>query len=245
MAFRLSNSDIPSEQSPRAVPARPEAPPSILLKPNIVERFHWNGVYQDSQPVELEIGAGDGSFVVQYAALHPERNFLAIERLLGRIRKIDRKSLRLGLRNVRALRLEASYVLRWMIPPGSLNAIHVYFPDPWPKRRHWKRRLINTEFTELTAWTLVPGGRVFLRTDHADYFAQMMEVFSASPYFSPVEAPAELLAVRTDFEVDFHAQGLPTRQSAWQLKPGIVPPPAVRIIEWDSSSPDDPPTEAP
>lgn len=179
----------------------------------------WEQIFGNSQPIELEIGAGDGSFLVQYAATHPERNFLGIERLLGRLRKIDRKSKKLGLLNVRALRLEASYVLRWMIPPGSLSAIHIYFPDPWPKRRHWKRRLINPEFTQLAHRALAPGGVVFLRTDHAEYFAQMQEVFVPSPLFTPGVAPEELLSVWTDFETDFRARGISTLQSAWISRP--------------------------
>ena len=86
------------------------------------------------QTVELELGAGDGSFLVQYASAHPQVNFFAVERLLGRVRKMDRKSHKAGCGNIRLLRVEASYLLNHLIPEASLQAIHLYFPDPWPRR---------------------------------------------------------------------------------------------------------------
>src|SRR5262245_21576662 len=97
-------------------------PPSetLILRPNIMERLDFAALFpQPQQPVELEIGAGDGGFLLRYAGLHPERNFLAIERLLGRLRKIDRKGRRAGLMNLRGIRLEAGYLLQWMVPAGS------------------------------------------------------------------------------------------------------------------------------
>jgi tRNA (guanine-N7-)-methyltransferase len=172
--------------------------------------------------VELELGAGDGSFLLKYSGLHPERNFIGVERLLGRLRKIDRKGRRLGLTNLRALRLEASYVLEWMIQPGSLAALHVYFPDPWPKRRHWRRRLVNERFVELAARALKPGGHFHVRTDDAPYFEQMLAVGNGQTAFQPAETPAELLAVVTDFEADFNAGGIPTRHSSWVRTDGPV-----------------------
>jgi len=192
----------------------------LILPPDILNRIDFAACFPSSQPVELELGAGDGSFLLRYSALHPERNFLGVERLLGRLRKIDRKGRRLGLTNLRALRLEAAYVLEWMIQPASLAALHVYFPDPWPKRRHWKRRLINERFTRLAARALQPGGRFSVRTDDASYFEQMVEVGNAQPLFQPVAEPVELLAVITDFEADFNREGIATRHAAWERKPG-------------------------
>lgn len=207
---------VPSPTSAES-PAAPQD--SFILRADILHRFDWPRVFGRSAPVELELGAGDGSFLVRHAALHPEHDILGVERLLGRLRKIDRKSRRLGLTNVRALRLEAAYVLEWMIPAGSLESLHVYFPDPWPKRRHWKRRLINTHFTELVVRAIRPGGHFHVRTDDASYFEQMMEVGTAQPSFRPVETPAALLAVVTDFEADFHQQGIPTRHASWEIRP--------------------------
>lgn len=208
--------DVLPPAPPAANPAASPVPPSLVLPHDIMNRVDFGACFERVQPVELELGAGDGSFLLKYASAHPERNFLGVERLLGRLRKIDRKGRRLGLANLRALRLEASYVLEWKIVPGSLSALHVYFPDPWPKRRHWKRRLINARFAELAARALAPGGRFYVRTDDATYFDQMMEVGMAQPAFRKVEEPAELLAVKTDFEVDFNAEGIPTRHAAWE-----------------------------
>lgn len=194
----------------------PPPPATLVLPPDIMNRLRFDECFPTVQPVELELGAGDGSFLLRYAGLNPGRNFIGVERLLGRLRKIDRKGRRAGLTNLRALRLEAGYVLEWMIPAGSLEAIHVYFPDPWPKRRHWKRRLINARFTELAAIALRPGGHLFVRTDDPSYFEQMLEVGNAQPAFTRSEEPPGLLGVITDFEADFNAQGIPTRHAAWQ-----------------------------
>ena len=196
--------------------APPAAEGALLLRADIMERFDFGAIFGNSQPVELELGAGDGSFIGAYAALHPEHNFLAVERLLGRLRKIDRKGRRAGVLNLRGVRVEAAYLLEWMIRPETLSAIHVYFPDPWPKRKHWRRRLINESFTRLARTALLPDGVVYLRTDDESYFNQMVEVFGANADFATVAEPMELLDVKTDFERGFNAQGIATRHAAYR-----------------------------
>ncbi len=192
--------------------------PSLMLPPNILHQLQFAQIYGNDRPVELELGCGDGSFLLKWAGLNPDRNYLGVERLKGRVLKIDRKGRRLGLHNLRGLRLEAAYVLEWMIPERSLAALHVYFPDPWPKKRHHRRRLIQSPFTELAARVLEPGGWVYLRTDHVEYFTQMGEVFAASRRFEASSEPPELLAVKTDFEVGFNAEGKRTQHGAWRLR---------------------------
>jgi tRNA (guanine-N7-)-methyltransferase len=197
----------------------PHAAPGNLLVEldSITERLSPAQLFPEAQPLEVELGSGDGSFLAEYARGHPERNFLGVERLLGRLRKLDRKGRRLGLTNLRGVRIEAGYLLEYLLPAGSATAIHVYFPDPWPKRKHRGRRLINAHFTEIASRALAPGGGVYLRTDDADYFEQMIAVFAASPHFRAMTTPAELAGLLTDFEKDFQARGIRTLAAAFQL----------------------------
>jgi tRNA (guanine-N7-)-methyltransferase len=191
-------------------------PDTILIRPDILSRLDFAALFGNTALVELELGAGDGSFLLQYSAAHPEVNFLGVERLFGRLRKIDRKGRRQGLKNLRGLRMEATYLMDWMIPAASLSALHVYFPDPWPKKRHHRRRLINPAFAALAAKTLMTGGRFHCRTDDVAYFEQMLEVFNgASEHFVPGQEPQGLLDVKTDFEREFNAEGIPTRHATW------------------------------
>lgn len=185
---------------------------------SIIEPLNIAALFPKQQPLEVELGAGDGSFLAKYAALHPEHNFIGVERLLGRLRKIEKKGLRAGLTNLRLVRIEASYFLEFLLPQKSVAALHVYFPDPWPKRKHRKNRLVNERFTDLAGKILTTNGIIFLRTDDADYFAQMTRVFDANSAFEKIETPTTVSSVVTDFERNFHLRGVPTLAAAYRLK---------------------------
>lgn len=185
--------------------------------PSVVEQLDLAEIFPKQQPLEVELGCGDASFLAEYARQHPDTNFIGVERLLGRIAKLDKKGRRNGLTNLRGIRIESSYFLKYLLPAHSALALHIYFPDPWPKKKHRKYRLINEEFPALARNALVPGGVVYLRTDDADYFAQMTEVFEAAKKFRKAETPEALTELLTDFEREFTARGIKTLRAAYAV----------------------------
>ena len=194
------------------------APENLIVEfASIVEPLKLGELFPVPQPLEVELGCGDASFLVEYARRNPSTNFIGVERLLGRLQKLDRKGRRAGLKNLRGVRIESAYFLQYLLPPHAAAALHVYFPDPWPKKKHRRHRLINEGFPALARAALAPGGPVFLRTDDADYFQQMNEVFNAAREFEKIGTPVELAAIVTDFERDFNAQGIATLRAAWRL----------------------------
>jgi tRNA (guanine-N7-)-methyltransferase len=189
----------------------------VFELPSILQRLDLQALFDESQPLEVELGCGDASFLAEYASHNPDRNFIGVERLLGRIRKLDRKGRRAGLKNLRGMRIESSYFLQYLLPRHSVTALHVYFPDPWPKMKHRRHRLINQHFPELARGALAPASYVYLRTDDADYFEQMKAVFGAASVYQEVDTPAELASILTDFEKDFLSRGITTLRAAYQL----------------------------
>ena len=196
-----------------------KTPPANLVVQlaSIVEPLAPAKLFPQPQPLEVELGCGDASFLVEYARRNLAKNFLGVERLLGRIQKLHRKGDRLALTNLRGVRIESAYFLQYLLPPHAAAALHIYFPDPWPKKKHRKHRLINEGFPALARQALAPGGAVFLRTDDADYFQQMTEVFGAAKEFEKTETPAALAEITTVFERCFNAQGIPTLRAAYKL----------------------------
>ncbi len=192
--------------------------PLLIQLRSIVEPLDLRDLFLQPRPLEIELGCGDASFLVELARRTPEKNFIGVERLLGRIQKLHRKGSRLGLANLRGVRIESAYFLQHLLPAHAAAALHIYFPDPWPKKKHRRHRLINADFPALARRALAPGGTVFLRTDDVDYFEQMTEVFGAARVFQKMETPAMLVEITTDFERDFNARGIPTLRAAYRRR---------------------------
>ena len=195
-----------------------QGPSFIYPIESILRRLELRQMFGRDAAVEIELGCGDGSFLVEHARNHREVDFIGVERLLGRLSKLDRKARREGLTNIRGLRIESSYFLQYLLPLHSARALHIYFPDPWPKRKHRRHRLVNESFPQLAHQALSTSGTVYLRTDDADYFEEMVSSFGNSPLFQQVETSEALSAVMTDFEVGFRQQGVQTLRAAYQAR---------------------------
>lgn len=158
-------------------------------------------------PVEVDLGCGDGSFLVQLAAQSSERNFLGIEQLAGRVRSACEKGARQKLRNLRIIRTEISSAVLFL-PPESVSVVYLLFPDPWPKRRHHPRRIVTEDWLQSIARALVPGGLVHVATDHADYFQWMERALLQTPALESCAPAAAALFPATTFEKRFLEQGV-------------------------------------
>jgi len=140
------------------------------------EAFDWNQLFGNSRPVEIEIGCGRGMFIIKRALENPEINFLGIEKSARFFRMFTERVVKSGAHNIRIMRTEAAYLMKKFVPVNSVKAVHVYFPDPWPKKRHRKRRLVNGSFFETVTRILLPDGRLFFATDFQDYFDEIVTI---------------------------------------------------------------------
>jgi len=143
------------------------------------ESLSWTEVFGNPNPVVCEIGSGKGRFLISSASANPALNYLGIERAVKYHRLIRERVERQGLGNVRLLNSDADHFVRTYVPPLSVQHYYILFPDPWPKKRHRKRRLVTEAFLEALLPTLAPAGCIHYKTDFDDYFEQMLSVTRA------------------------------------------------------------------
>lgn len=179
-----------------------------FVPPHYFRRLEPAELRRGDRPLEVDLGCGDGSFLLEMAAKHPERDFLGVERLLGRVRKVCRKLTRRRLDNARVLRLESRYTVEWLLPPGSISRLHLLCPDPWPKVRHHRRRLMQPAFLDAVRGTLEPGGEFLFMTDHEEYFEWAMERALGHAGFERLPWEEDTFFYpKTDFQVQWEAEG--------------------------------------
>lgn len=159
--------------------------------------------------IECDFGAAKGKFLSESALLNPDVFFAGIEGLSARVTRSNRKISRLGIRNASIWRGWGKESLEALIPDGWLDTLHVSFPDPWPKRRHWFRRLVNPGFLEIAARKLKRNGELRLMTDHAGYFAAMKMHLATQGGWEETLWDDHLRRPMTEFETIFLAKGDP------------------------------------
>jgi tRNA (guanine-N7-)-methyltransferase len=173
---------------------------SPLLEPaSDIARLDLEKIFGRSARLQVDLGCGDGTFLCALAQSAPEKNFLGIERLIGRVQKACRKIVKIEIGagagratktgklarvderggesiNVRVLHSEISYAVRFLLPEGSVEVFYLLFPDPWPKRRHQRRRIVTADFLQAIHRALAPEGLLRIATDQVDYFRQIEQL---------------------------------------------------------------------
>ena len=168
-------------------------------------------IFSNARPVEMEIGTGKGTFLLERAAARPEINFLGLEWARVYCKYAADRFRRAGVTNVRMLRTDASQFVARCLPDSSIFRLHIYFPDPWPKKRHRSRRLVQPTFVEQVRRILTPGGQLIIVTDHREYFEQIRAVLTDAPSLAVIPMPRmsskDGEIVGTNFERKYIAQG--------------------------------------
>jgi len=147
-----------------------------LVPENYVAALDLEKIFERRAPLQVDLGCGDGAFLCELTQKFPEKNFLGIERLSGRVGKACRKSHKID--NVRILQMETSYAVRYLLPPESVETFYLLFPDPWPKRRHHRRRIFTPEFLDSIYTALEDDGVLHVATDHLDYYQHIEHLLS-------------------------------------------------------------------
>lgn len=166
---------------------------------DIDSRPDWSAEFANGNPVKLEVGFGNGKFLIEMAVREPETNFVGMDFYHKGIRKTITRINKLQLKNIRIVYGDAKERISHYFDDGGLKMIYINFPDPWPKKRHYKRRLIKPAFVELVADKLMQGGYVHIATDNEPYALEILEFFEAHPGFKNKIGPGVFLGNREDF----------------------------------------------
>lgn len=173
-------------------------------------------IYDPARELEVEVGCGRGRFLTGRAAADPDTVFLGVERMRERVNVFDRKCARMGLENAHVVRLEALYTFHYLLPEHKIRTVYVFFPDPWPKKKHHSHRLFGPLFLNALWKRLRTGGKLEFATDHEEYFHTVEECFAGDARFERTEPMERGPEQWTEFETMFRGQGLPIYAAAWK-----------------------------
>ena len=173
-----------------------------------VARLDVAELFGRSARLHVDLGCGDGSFICAMAQQFPKRNFLGIERLTKRVEKVRHKADK--IENVRVLRADTLFAVRYLLPESSVETFYLLFPDPWPKRRHQFRRIFTLDFLDAIAVALERHGVLRVMTDQPDYFHQIERLSRAHVQFQTMpQSPEDFVFPVTKFERKFRDRGVP------------------------------------
>jgi tRNA (guanine-N7-)-methyltransferase len=181
----------------------------------------WNALalFERDAPLEVEVGSGKGLFLSTAASRQPEHNFLGIELALKYARYIGGRLAQRNLPNAVAVHGNASRVFHELLPDNSLAAVHVYFPDPWWKKRHKKRRVINEAFLRDVARTLLPGGRLHFWTDVEEYYQSTLSLIARlTPFAGPFSVPEPSAEHDLDYRTHFERRTRKSQQPVYRAE---------------------------
>ena len=187
----------------------------------LVDPMTW---FDSPGPFEIEIGCGKGRFLLSRARANPQLRMLGIEWAGKYYRYCTDRMARWGLRNVRVMRTDAKTFVMHHLPSCCVSVLHLYHPDPWPKKRHRKRRLVQPDFAEAVFRALTPGGRWLIQSDHEEYFQAIRETLDPIPRLTRIaweeaDAGPDVDWIGTNFEVKYVQQGRRIYRAGW-LKAG-------------------------
>lgn len=188
----------------------------LVATPEADHPLDPGSLFESHQDLELDLGCGRGRFLLARARRFPDRNFLGVDRSLLRLKKIDRKAQAETLTNIRLVNADARQILA-ALPAGTVACLYLFFPDPWPKRRHYHFRLVSPAFLDLAFKVLAPGGMMHLCTDHDDYFAWMLKHCRPDKRFTEVAPFIPTEEEETDFGLIFRTQNRPTNRCSFQI----------------------------
>jgi tRNA (guanine-N7-)-methyltransferase len=169
---------------------RRHVPFRVIELDSLTDRLDLDKIFGRTAPLHVDLGCGDGSFLCALAQRMPDKNFLGIERLLNRVRTAARKAA--ALDNVRLLRMESFYAVHYLLPPESVERFYLLFPDPWPKRRHHRRRIVTPDFLNSICAALRKEGSICVATDDADYYGKIKEIAQSDSGFEITDADVDL-----------------------------------------------------
>jgi tRNA (guanine-N7-)-methyltransferase len=186
---------------------RRHVPFRVVELESLTDHLDLDTIFGRTAPLHIDLGCGDGSFLCALAQRMPDKNFLGIERLLNRVRTSARKAA--ALDNVRLLRMESFYAVRYLLQSESVETFYLLFPDPWPKRRHNRRRIVTPDFLGSIHTALRKNGRIYVVTDDVDYFGKIKEIAESNPGFAISDADVDL--PQSKFGRIFREKGAPVQ----------------------------------